>query len=342
MDITDFLGRAWRNRIFEAWERGNQHLSASPDEEKLIELLKDHQEFAHFWKNPKKYLNYEFDPIFDEVDPFLHILIHEVVDEQITCDEPPGIRAVFGRLTEHNLDTHDVIHRIGFVFLNYISPVLQGLGEFDSEAYIEELQVMASDPNYFEQYEEVQDDFDTRMKDEETFLIPDMDHIMAEFNRMRRKEQDEKDITVNTTLQAALNKCPAMWVEAMGVKLKRPCFRKNRDRITDLCQYMSDLNNLQEVVGSLSDSEREALIFVLGNGGWVKHGQLARAFGEEKGDGWWWLDKPPTSTIGRLRLSALLFVGRAPVGTRRYKVAVVPKELREDLSVALNVKLRKP
>ena len=243
---------------------------------------------------------------------------------------------MYGRLTEHNLDTHDVIHRIGVVFLNFIYPVLKGRSEFDSKAYLEELRVMASDPNYFERYEEEQIDLEALMEDEGEGLLPDMDQIMDEFKRMYRKEQDEKHIMINTKLHAALNKCPAMWVEAMGTLLQRPFFKKNRDRMADLCQYLSDPGNLRKVVRSLSDSERGALAFVMRNGGWIKYGRLAKVFGDEEGDGWWWLEEPPTSTIGRLRLSSLLFVGRAPIETRRYKVAVVPKELREDLSAALD------
>ena len=336
MDITDFLGRAWRNRIFNAWRIRDQHLPVSPEEKKLIKLLNEHQDFAHFWNNPKKYLDYDFDPIFDEVDPFLHILIHEIVDEQITHNEPAGVRIVYGRLTEHNLDTHDVIHRIGVVFLNSIYPVLEGWGNFDSEAYIEELHIMASDPNYFDQYEDELDNVEARMGDEDDILLPDFDQIMAEFIRMNREKQDGKHIITSTKLHAALNKCPAMWVEAMGIKLKRPYFKKKRERMADLCHYMGDPKNLRKVVKGLSKSEREALLFVLKNGGWIKYGQLTNIFGGEGDDGWWWLKKPPTSTIGRLWLSALLFVGRAPIGTRRYKVAVVPKELRKELLTALN------
>lgn len=341
MDLTKFLGRAWRNRIFDAWRMRDRRLSVSPEEKKLIDLLSEHQEFARYWRDPKRYLDYQFDPDFDEVDPFFHILIHEVVDEQITNDEPSGVRVVYGRLTEHNLDTHDVIHRMGAVFLKFLYPVLQGRGEFDSSAYIEELHIMASDPNYFEQYGEEQGAGEAFLEDEEALPLPDVDQIMAEFKRLRRKEQDEMPILINTRLRAALNKCPAMWVEAMGAQLGRPSFRRNRERTADLSQYLADPKNLRKVVRDLSDKGREALTSVVKNGGWIKYGQLAKLFGDEEQDGWWWLEEPPTSTIGQLRLSGLLYVGRAPIGTRRYKVAVVPKELREGLAAALNIVLPK-
>jgi hypothetical protein len=76
--------------------------------------------------------------------------------------------------------------------------------------------------------------------------------------------------------------------------------------------------------------------YTLNRGGWVKYGELSRQFGDETRDGWWWDRNPPQSTIGQLRLRGLLFVGQAPIGSRHYKVAVIPNELREPLRATLD------
>ncbi len=54
-------------------------------------------------------------------------------------------------------------------------------------------------------------------------------------------------------------------------------------------------------------------------------------FGGEEEDSYWWKTEPPISTIGILRLHVLLFVGKAEIGGRMYRVAVVPKDIREEL-----------
>ncbi|MBC7083460.1 MAG: tetratricopeptide repeat protein [Firmicutes bacterium] len=79
----------------------------------------------------------------------------------------------------------------------------------------------------------------------------------------------------------------------------------------------------------------EADLHILDRGGWAKLSALTRRFGSMEGDGFWWEEIPPRSTLGRLRRKALVFVGRAVVEGRRYKVAVIPVELREDLAELL-------
>jgi len=44
---------------------------------------------------------------------------------------------------------------------------------------------------------------------------------------------------------------------------------------------------------------------------------------------------PPKSTVGILRLHALLFVGKAGIDGRNYEVAVVPKDIRKQLAELL-------
>ncbi|HLB72081.1 MAG TPA: hypothetical protein VJJ51_13655 [Candidatus Methanoperedens sp.] len=92
---------------------------------------------------------------------------------------------------------------------------------------------------------------------------------------------------------------------------------------------------LDEVVGKLPHEACDALKLVLKNGGWVRYNQLSKKFGGEEEDSYWWESEPPASTIGILRLHALLFVGKAGIGGRMYKVAVVPKDIREGLAEML-------
>ena len=73
---------------------------------------------------------------------------------------------------------------------------------------------------------------------------------------------------------------------------------------------------------------REALKLVLDNGGFVKYGKL-KSYDDEIT--FWWSDDPPTSTIGVLRLNALLVVGRIPMAGRMHKVALIPVDIRDEL-----------
>ena len=58
-----------------------------------------------------------------------------------------------------------------------------------------------------------------------------------------------------------------------------------------------------------------------------KYSQLKSRFDDEITRGW--DEDPPKSTIGIIRLHALLIVGKIGISGRMYKIAVVPLELRE-------------
>jgi hypothetical protein len=147
----------------------------------------------------------------------------------------------------------------------------------------------------------------------------------------RRKRVEEKPIQVDTKLQAALNKQPAVWVEAIYGALELRGARRARERVKEIAAKLPEAGFLREVLARLPQEAHEALRLVLERGGWIKYGQLTRRFGSDAGDGWFWNERPPTSILGRLRLYGLLFVGRAALGGRRWKVGVIPVELRDPL-----------
>ncbi|WP_066351180.1 hypothetical protein [Fervidicola ferrireducens] len=53
-----------------------------------------------------------------------------------------------------------------------------------------------------------------------------------------------------------------------------------------------------------------------------------RKFGSMQGDGFFWTERPPESSLGTLWSKALIMVGRAKLGGRTYKIATIPVELR--------------
>lgn len=159
---------------------------------------------------------------------------------------------------------------------------------------------------------------------------------LAKLEQKWRREIEAKLLPVNTTLRPALNKLPAIWIDAICLCLGVLAERKRQDKVTHIISYLSDETNLTTAVTALAPHYREAMAYVLNSGGWVKYGELSRKFGDEKGDGWWWDKNPPQSTIGQLRLRGLLFVGQTPMGSRHYKVAVIPNELREPLIKTLD------
>jgi hypothetical protein len=142
------------------------------------------------------------------------------------------------------------------------------------------------------------------------------------------KDEDSKPITLNIKISAGLNKFRNSQINAVSMALGISKKDVKKDKIDQIVSRLT--TELDEVVEKLSSESREALKLVMDEGGWVKYNKLSKEYGEEN-DSYFWETEPPTSTVGVLRLHGLLFVGKTGIDGRMYKVAVVPKDIREGL-----------
>lgn len=150
-----------------------------------------------------------------------------------------------------------------------------------------------------------------------------------------REEAEEKPINLNTTLSAAFNKSLWQQVDAACIASGLSAKGQRKQKTAALVARLTDMNHLTQLIAGLTPQGRVILRRTLDAGGWIKLGELTREFGSQDGDGLFWNERPPKSHIGQVRARGLLFVGKAGIGGRNYKVAVIPKELREMLASAL-------
>jgi len=98
-------------------------------------------------------------------------------------------------------------------------------------------------------------------------ITPDimMDYLTSGW----RKEQESKPININTKLSAALNKCPAHWVNGICINLglDPKSLRKRKAKVQAVVGHLTDPQKLRAVLESLPPESREALDYVLGKGG---------------------------------------------------------------------------
>jgi len=163
----------------------------------------------------------------------------------------------------------------------------------------------------------------------EALGIPSARRMMDYITDSWRKGHESKPINLNTTISAGLNKYPIHWINGVAKALGISTKERKKEKIEKIVSKLT--TQLDEVIGKLPPESREALKMVLKTGGWVRYNQLSRKFGGEEEDSYFWESEPSASTVGILRLHALLFVGKSGIGGRMYKVAVVPKDIREEL-----------
>lgn len=126
-----------RRFFIEAWRKHLARDVVSPLEDAAIRLVALHPEYHGLLTEGEAALQREWTPESGEANPFLHLSLHLAVEEQLSIDQPPGLRAAFEALLARRGDRHEAMH-----------DVLECLGETmwraqksqsppDGEAYVE-------------------------------------------------------------------------------------------------------------------------------------------------------------------------------------------------------------
>ena len=88
-------------------------------------------------------LEKEWTPEGGQMNPFLHLSLHLAIHEQVSIDQPPGIRAAFNRLRakmEHHVAEHALVECLGETIWN----AQRAGGPLDAAAYVDRINRSAS------------------------------------------------------------------------------------------------------------------------------------------------------------------------------------------------------
>ena len=101
-----------RNFLFETWRKRRSNEILTPLEDLAAQLIEKHPEYFSIFEEPGRFLHRKYLPEQGEPNPFLHLMMHLAIEEQISIDQPRGIRAHFVRLTQRFESEHDAQHRM--------------------------------------------------------------------------------------------------------------------------------------------------------------------------------------------------------------------------------------
>ncbi len=101
-----------RNFLFESWRKRKAGELLTPLEDLVAQLIDKHPEFHAVLENPDRHQDQDYLPEHGATNPFLHLMMHLTIEEQISIDQPVGIRAHFTRLTRQFDSEHDAQHRM--------------------------------------------------------------------------------------------------------------------------------------------------------------------------------------------------------------------------------------
>lgn len=100
-----------RQFFCDSWRKYRERQILEGAEAVAADLIAEHPEYHALLENPEAALEQEFTPEGGQMNPFLHLSLHLAIADQLSIDQPPGIRAAYEAL-RRRLDVHDAEHAI--------------------------------------------------------------------------------------------------------------------------------------------------------------------------------------------------------------------------------------
>jgi hypothetical protein len=101
-----------RRFLIDAWQKRTDGLPATPLETLAADIIALHPEYHALLDGSEEALARDWTPEDGAANPFLHLSLHLAIEEQLSIDQPPGIRTAFeSRLRRHG-ERHAALHDI--------------------------------------------------------------------------------------------------------------------------------------------------------------------------------------------------------------------------------------
>lgn len=136
-DFFNKLQNQDREKLYHIWQKFKNGEKLDGEEKIIGELMALHKEFYSYWDSTD--FDYVFSPETDEVNPFLHLMLDNIVMNQITENDPPQSKFTYNKLTARG-DSHlEAIHKIASVIAEEIWYIMKEKKPFNKKLYINKL-----------------------------------------------------------------------------------------------------------------------------------------------------------------------------------------------------------
>ena len=98
-----------RRFFCETWRKHRAKEVLTPMETIAADIITHHPEYHAVIEDPEA-IDRDFPPESGQINPFLHLSLHLAIEEQLSIDQPPGIRAAFEAACARRGERHDAMH----------------------------------------------------------------------------------------------------------------------------------------------------------------------------------------------------------------------------------------
>jgi hypothetical protein len=125
-----------RQFLFDVWDKHRAKAPLTPLESLALSIVLEHPEYHPVLENRERYLDRDWRPESGETNPFLHVAMHLAIEEQISIDHPPGIRAAVEALTA-KLGEHAARHEVMECLAEVVWQAQRNAAPLDNAAYLD-------------------------------------------------------------------------------------------------------------------------------------------------------------------------------------------------------------
>jgi hypothetical protein len=96
-----------REMFFGTWRKYRDGAPLAGIEALALDVILQHPEYHGALESPERYRDKDY---ADETNPFLHMSLHLALEEQLSIDQPPGIRERWEALLQRCGERHEALH----------------------------------------------------------------------------------------------------------------------------------------------------------------------------------------------------------------------------------------
>ena len=126
-----------REFLFDVWRKHKEKLPLTPLEAMALDIVMEHPEYHPVLEDRDRYLDRDWKPEGGETNPFLHVAMHLAIAEQLSIDQPPGIRAAVGKLAARHGSMHEARHQVMECLAEVIWQAQRNATGFDNAIYLQ-------------------------------------------------------------------------------------------------------------------------------------------------------------------------------------------------------------
>ncbi len=125
-----------RQFFIDAWQKNQTQGVLTPLEAIATRILLLHPEYEVLLAQGEEILARDWTPESGEANPFLHLSLHLAIEEQLSIDQPAGLRAAFEALLSKLGDRHAALHGVLECLGETLWQAQRSGTPLDGEAYV--------------------------------------------------------------------------------------------------------------------------------------------------------------------------------------------------------------